>query len=134
MIPVGAPTTLFSARRPMSASSARPRPAPVRSERANATAHSRAAEEDSPAPTGTSEVTYRSKPGTVMPARSSSHATPAGYADQPAAWSGAKVSRSNSTGSAAANAEASRTVRSARADTATVVVRLMANGRTRPSL
>ena len=64
MMPVGAPTTLFSASWPIRASSCLSSPNSQRSFRARATAHSTAAEEDSPAPAGTSEVSARSRPDT----------------------------------------------------------------------
>src|SRR6478672_9903753 len=62
MMPVGAPTTRFSASWPILTSSGLPSPTSQRSFRARATAHSIAAEEDSPAPAGTSEVSARSRP------------------------------------------------------------------------
>src|SRR6478672_11559364 len=98
MMPVGAPTTRFSASWPILASSGLPSPKSQRSFRARATAHSIAAEEDSPAPAGTSEVSARSSPdirdGTPEPAaepdaapdpappaaaRAIAQATPRGY-------------------------------------------------------
>ena len=56
MIPVGAPTTSFSARWQARASSARVTWSPCRSCSASATAHSSAADEDSPDPVGTTEL------------------------------------------------------------------------------
>jgi hypothetical protein len=63
MIPVGAPTTSFSARCPARASSGMLRSRPQREASAPATAISRAAEEESPPPAGTVESTYSSAPG-----------------------------------------------------------------------
>ena len=55
MIPVGAPTTSFSARWQARASSVRLAPSPCRSSSASATAQSSAADDDSPDPVGTTE-------------------------------------------------------------------------------
>ncbi len=90
MPPVAAPATSFSARMHACASRARPSSEPASpmwktSSSATATAHSSAAEEDSPAPYGTHESTAASNPpiGTralpapVAPACAMAHATPA---------------------------------------------------------
>ena len=69
MPPVAAPTTSFSARTHARASSARSRPSPYTSFAANATAHSNAADDDSPAPSGTVSVTCTSSPPTACPCR-----------------------------------------------------------------
>ncbi len=66
--PVGAPTNSFSARRASLARSSGAISSPSRSTSAVSTAHSSAAEEDRPAPTGTSEVSTRSAPPTRCPA------------------------------------------------------------------
>ena len=81
--PVGAPTNSFSARWASWARWIKEMSSPFRSTSAVSTAHSNAAEEDSPAPTGTSEVSTRSAPSTRCPARSSAQTTPAMYAAQP---------------------------------------------------
>ena len=47
------------------------------------TAHSSAAEEDKPAPLGTSDVNTRSAPSIRCPASCRAHTTPATYACQP---------------------------------------------------
>ena len=69
MMPDGTPTNSFSARRAIAASSPRGTGAPsssdgVSSVRASAVAHSSAAEEDRPAPAGTSESMAMQAPGT----------------------------------------------------------------------
>ena len=82
--PVGAPTKAFSARL---ASLARSSPAmsrSLRSARAVSTAHSSAADDDKPAPVGTSDESTRSAPPIRCPASWSAHTTPATYACQPA--------------------------------------------------
>ena len=56
---------------------------PVAAFIASSAAHSRAAEDDNPAPTGTSLVTDITPPTTGCPASASAHRAPAGYADQP---------------------------------------------------
>ena len=58
------------------------------------TAHSMACDEDSPAPSGTSESRSRSKPGTAMPRCCSAQITPRGYLAQPLAAPGARAARS----------------------------------------
>ena len=77
MMPVGTPTKSFSARRAIAASSVRGTSSPASWVRASATAHSRAADEDSPAPCGRSESMASRAPGTGYPARPSAQATPA---------------------------------------------------------
>ena len=83
MPPVAAPTISFSARTQAAASSRRPvgrsrrGPSPNRSSAASAVAHSSAADDDSPAPSGTVSVTSRSSPRTGCPAARSAHSTPA---------------------------------------------------------
>ena len=62
MIPVGAPTISFSPSWPALANAFLSRPAFQSSFRAKPTAHSIAAEDESPAPTGTSESIKISKP------------------------------------------------------------------------
>lgn len=64
MIPVGAPTASFSAHRPTFASVTRLWSSPQTSFSATAVAPSIAADDDSPAPTGTSERKTRLTPGT----------------------------------------------------------------------
>ncbi len=78
MMPVGTPTNSFSARRASVTRSARGTASSPSSVRASAVAHSRAAEEDRPAPAGTSESMATQAPGTRCPAASSAQATPAG--------------------------------------------------------
>ena len=80
MPPVGAPATSVSAR--MQAVTSRRRPAsssatPARWAIATATEHSRAAEDESPAPSGTVLSTHTSSPGTSTPSWRSAQATPA---------------------------------------------------------
>ena len=80
MPPVGAPATSVSAR--MQASTRRrrcgsPSASPTRWAIATATEHSRAADDDSPAPSGTVLSTHTSSPGTSTPASRSAQATPA---------------------------------------------------------
>ena len=82
MPPVGAPAMSFSACTHAAASSARlasssNSPNPNRSLAAAPTEHSRAAELDSPAPTGTRLSTVTSIPRTSCPASRSAHSTPA---------------------------------------------------------
>ena len=80
MPPVGAPTTSVSARMQASISSRRRSSVssrPIRSARATATEHSSAADDESPAPTGTRLSTSRSTPGTRWPASRSAQMTPA---------------------------------------------------------
>jgi hypothetical protein len=64
MMPDGTPTNSFSARRAIAASSPRGTGVPASSVRASAVAHSSAAEEDRPAPAGTSESMAMQAPGT----------------------------------------------------------------------
>ena len=78
MIPDGTPTNSFSARRAIAASSRRGTTRPPSSVSASAVAHSSAAEEDSPAPAGTSESMAMLAPGTSRPAARSAQATPHG--------------------------------------------------------
>ena len=80
MPPVGAPATSVSAR--MQASTRARRSVslssrPARWAIATATEHSRAADDESPAPSGTVLSTHTSSPGTSTPASRSAHATPA---------------------------------------------------------
>ena len=78
MIPVGAPTASFSAVRPTFAWSIGARPRLHSSSNAAAAAPSIAADDDNPAPTGTSEAIAMSSPrGAGLP-RSAAHATPSG--------------------------------------------------------
>ena len=65
MMPVGAPTASFSASWPTGRGVERSRPSRQSSLSATATAHSIAADDESPAPTGTSESIIRSTPGTA---------------------------------------------------------------------
>ena len=130
MMPVGAPTTLFSASWPIRASSCRSSPSSQRSFRATATAHSTAAEEDSPAPAGTSEVSARSMPAAAW---GIAQATPRGYAAQPVRESGSRSSRLTSTTPEKALL-ATRSRRSARARAATVVRLSIAIGNAKPPL
>ncbi len=137
MIPVGAPTATFSARRPMRASAARSAPTSHRSFSATAVAISIAADEDSPAPTGTSESTARSNPRTAarsVPASPNAQTTPKGYADQPENRLPAMSSRVVSIVSPPSKVEAMRTRRSSRSATATWAARSIAKGSTNPSL
>ncbi len=131
--PTGAPTTSFSARWPASASSVRDSVEPVRSATARATAPSSAALEDSPPPTGTSESTMTSSPGTATPASRSAHTTPSGYADQPDTTPGARSATAIS-GAVPSCFDQHRSWPSARRPTATSASRSMANGSTKPSL
>src|SRR3712207_75347 len=89
MTPTGAPTTSVSARRAATASWVRSTSAPARFTTARATAASSAALDDSPAPTGTSDPTTTSTPGTATPASDSAHRTPRTYAGQPCTDPGA---------------------------------------------
>ncbi len=77
MTPHGIPTKSFSARCASRASSAGPAAIPNRSANALATAHSSAADEDSPAPAGTSPSTTRSTPPRSNPCVRRLHTTPA---------------------------------------------------------
>ena len=82
MIPVGAPTASFSARRPTFARATRSSPSSQVSLSAAAVAPSIAADDERPAPTGTFDVNARSTPVTdaasLPDACSSAHATPSG--------------------------------------------------------
>ena len=78
MMPVGTPTNSFSARQASVTSSPRGTSRPPSEVSASAVTHSSAADEESPAPAGTSESMARQVPGTRWPACSSAHATPAG--------------------------------------------------------
>src|SRR4051812_40155009 len=85
-MPVGAPTTSFSARCPTSTNVSRGSPSCHTSLRANATALSMAADDERPAPTGTFESMSRSAPGTAArsaPNCPSAQATPRGHAAHP---------------------------------------------------
>ena len=64
MMPDGTPTNSFSARRAIAASSRRGMLTPASSARASAVAHSRAADDDRPAPAGRSESMAMQAPGT----------------------------------------------------------------------
>src|SRR5699024_4886681 len=99
---------------------------------ADATAHSSAAEEDSPAPTGTSESSTRSAPGISTPPRRSDHTTPATYAAQPVTSPGA-VSVPNSIEPSRIEVH-TRTRASARTRALQVVRRSIAIGRHGPPL
>ena len=99
--PVGAPATTFSARSHAAASRARPSserpsPNPARSSTAIATAHSRAADDDRPAPTGTWPSTQTSRPGGSRSSSASAQRTPAMYADHPRGRPGPMSRRSPS--------------------------------------
>ena len=75
--PVGAPTTSFSARWQTPTSSRRPTGRPKTSTRASPTAHSMAADEESPALVGTHETIAASPPPvSACPARDSTQAAP----------------------------------------------------------
>ena len=78
MMPVGTPTNSFSAWQVSATSSPRGTLRPPSEVSASAVAHSSAADEDRPAPAGTSESMATHAPGTRWPAPSSAHATPAG--------------------------------------------------------
>jgi hypothetical protein len=97
------------------------------------TAHSSAADEDRPEPTGTSELTAIRAPGTSKPASRSAHTTPATYPAQSGTCPGRRSSSPNVTGESA-NADA--TVHSGRStvDASTTVRIGSANGSTKPSL
>ena len=102
MPPVGAPAMSFSARWHAAARTSRPsgessRPRPKRSDTAAATAHSSAAELDSPAPRGTRPSTTTSRPRTAYPACRRAHTTPATYAVHPCGCPAATSSMSTST-------------------------------------
>ena len=82
MPPVGARAMVFSALAQIAASEVRDASScasarPDRSDSATATAHSSAAELDSPAPSGTRPSTARSAPATWWPACSRAQKTPA---------------------------------------------------------
>jgi hypothetical protein len=77
MIPQGMPTYVFSARCARRGRSSIGRSRPPRSHSAVSTAHSIAADDDSPAPTGTSEVSDRSTAGTSYPASLNAQTMPA---------------------------------------------------------
>ncbi len=64
MMPDGTPTNSFSARWAIAASSRRGTLTPPSSVRASAVAHSRAADDDRPAPAGRSESMAMQAPGT----------------------------------------------------------------------
>jgi hypothetical protein len=104
---------------------------PPRSIRAVSTADSSAAEDETPAPTGTSETSARFAGGTSYPASRSAHATPATYAAQPSTAPGSPMSV-NRTGSAA---KSEVTVQPSDARAAAATTRCgNANGSTNPSL
>src|SRR5204863_1230138 len=87
MIPQGIPTYEFSPRWASRGRLATGTGRSPRSHRAVRTAHSRAAEDDRPAPTGTSEVIDRWAPGTSYEPSRSSQTTAATYAAQPVTFS-----------------------------------------------
>jgi hypothetical protein len=137
MPPVCAPTTSFSARRHASTSTFRPsadppRPSPYSSSTASAAPHSRAADDESPDPSGTVSVTSRSIPPAAYPACRSAHSTPATYPAQP---SGRPGPTSSSAPSKPPSSERLRSRRrsSSRFATSTTVRCAIANGRHRPS-
>ena len=78
MMPVGAPTNSFSARLAIAASAVLGTEIPDSEHSARATAHSSAADDDTPAPTGRFESTSTDAPRTARPAAPSAQATPAG--------------------------------------------------------
>ncbi len=133
MPPVGAPTYSFSARTHAAANRRRSARS-VRSSssspaRAVATEHSRAAELDRPAPTGTSESIVASKPGTSWPSSRSTETTPATYAAQPSGRSSTVPSQTVSSW-----ALDRLSARSVRGTSVTVVRWGSATGRQRPPL
>ena len=77
MIPHGIPTYVFSARCASQGRSSIGTSSAPRSHSAVSTAHSIAADDDSPAPTGTSEVSDRSAAGTRYPASRNAQTMPA---------------------------------------------------------
>lgn len=124
--PVGAPTTSVSARTAASTMSSCGPPS-----RATPTAHSSAADEDSPAPTGTVLSTSTSNPPRSWPASRSVQSTPAAYPAQPStepSWSSVP-SKTESCW-----ALATRTSSSARGRSAAYVAWGSATGRTSPRL
>ena len=137
MMPVGAPTASFSASCPTFASVSRSRPSSHRSFSASATAHSIAAEDDSPAPTGTLESMYRSARAPWRGRRRYRPAPRRPRADTP-------TSRRGSPATARVELHLDAVVRERAGDTdagrrgavptATTVRRSMANGSTKPTL
>jgi hypothetical protein len=131
MIPVGAPTYAFSARWASAGRRSTGTSRPPRSISAVSTADSRAADDDTPAPTGTSEDRAIRAGGTSCPASRRAQATPATYAAQP--WTAPFVPMSvKVTGS---SAKSEHTVHPVSALAAAATTRSgRANGSTKPSL
>ncbi|MDQ1204674.1 hypothetical protein QE377_001033 [Microbacterium sp. SORGH_AS 862] len=111
--------------------------------RADAVAPSIAAEDDNPAPTGTSEAIAMSTPVRLAASRpdaaNSAHATPSGYVDhsgtssRPSGKSASSWSSATSTGTGS-NVETTRMRPSSRRPSCTCVRCSIANGSTKPSL
>ena len=130
---------------PAFASVTRSSPSPHTSFKADAVAPSIAADDDSPAPTGTSEANARSTPQTdaasTPVASSSAHATPSGYRAHSttslrrAGKSASRSARATSTASVSpAKDDETRMRPSSRVASRTLVRCSIANGRTKPSL
>src|SRR6266508_3542389 len=104
-----------------------------RSASAARTLHSSAADDDSPAPTGTSDVTTMSAPPKSAPASRNDHTTPATYPAHPVTAPGTSASTPNTTVSSWESAQTVHTGRLTRL--AAVDVRCgNANGSTNPSV
>ena len=131
--PVGAPTASFSTRRLRASRPSGPRPRPRWSSRAHTTEHTSAAEEDSPAPVGTSESTSMRSGGTSTPSSCSSHSAPRTYAAQSGTGSRPASPEGVTTTSPGACAEATDQP-SAAGERVAVQPTSRANGRTNPSL
>ena len=97
------------------------------------TAHSSACDDDSPAPTGTSEAIAIRPGGTSKPASRSAHTTPATYAAQPRTIPGDATSSAPKVTDSCAKSEHTVHPESAR-DAAATTRSGRANGSTKPSL
>src|SRR5205814_10001750 len=95
--PQGTPTYSFSARCASRGRWSTGRSRPPRSHRAVSAAHSRAADEDRPDPTGTSEETASRAPGTENPAARSAQTIAATYPARAGTAPGVNDEASNST-------------------------------------
>ena len=132
--PLGTPTNAFSARCASSASSAGGSPRPSRSASAAATEHSSAADEDRPAPCGTSPSTVTVIPPGSCPASRKTQTTPATYAAQPSTDPGSRSATASRASASDCCAEWTASRPSPRRSTAAVVAYGSASGSTYPSL
>src|SRR5262245_37188688 len=107
--------------------------APVAAASARAVASSRAADDESPAPIGTSPSTTASIPETARPSEANAQKTPATYENQSLPPGAASAATAASFVSANAT-ECARSTPSARGRNATTAARPIAIGSTKPSL